>query len=272
MKTIEYRSIDKSTWADGPWHHEPDKRQWQDPATGLFCVIVRSPLGGNLCGYVGLPPDHPAYGLHYDGVTDAEAKANQENYRDDVRRWAQAGYPPLEKWWAQNKDRTPRIDEPIPGIGEALLNVSVHGGLTYASENGPPDREEWEAMKTNVESAWRNAIYYPRGDAARYVRTWKKTDGNYDLFVRQVFETTICCEVGADEPATLWFFGFDCAHAWDMTPAMDALNEELGIRLSRLDDQVYRDIAYVEAQVTELAKQLAALRAPMQIVSAREEQ
>jgi hypothetical protein len=61
METIEYRTVDKSKWGPGPWDGEPDKRQWQDKATGLPCLIVRNP-GGALCGYVGLSEGHPLYG------------------------------------------------------------------------------------------------------------------------------------------------------------------------------------------------------------------
>lgn len=61
MKTLEYRTVDKSAWGDGPWQHEPDKVQWRDAATGLPCLIVRN-LMGALCGYVGVPPGHPAHG------------------------------------------------------------------------------------------------------------------------------------------------------------------------------------------------------------------
>lgn len=53
MRTIEYQTIDKSEWGAGPWQSEPDKKQWQDPETGLPCLIVRGPPGA-LCGYGGL--------------------------------------------------------------------------------------------------------------------------------------------------------------------------------------------------------------------------
>jgi hypothetical protein len=66
MQTIEYRNIDKAGWPAGPWHDEPDKKQWQDAVTGLPCLIKRNPLGGNLCGYVGVPRGHPLYGVNYD--------------------------------------------------------------------------------------------------------------------------------------------------------------------------------------------------------------
>ncbi len=60
MKTLEYRTVDKSSWPRGQWDTEPDKKQWKDEATGLPCLIVRGG-GGALCGYVGVGPDHPLY-------------------------------------------------------------------------------------------------------------------------------------------------------------------------------------------------------------------
>lgn len=68
IETREYRrtDIDKTRWAPGPWHDEYDKKQWTDAATGLPCLVVRVPKAGHLCGYVGVPPSHPAYGKDYD--------------------------------------------------------------------------------------------------------------------------------------------------------------------------------------------------------------
>lgn len=68
MQTIEYKNptVDKSTWGDGPWMNEPDKKQWLDAATGLPCLVVRNThCTGSLCGYVGLPKSHPLYGKDY---------------------------------------------------------------------------------------------------------------------------------------------------------------------------------------------------------------
>lgn len=64
MKTMEWRTIDKSDWPRGQWDDEPDKMQWQDEATGLPCLIVRGPAGA-LCGYVGVGPTHPWFGIGY---------------------------------------------------------------------------------------------------------------------------------------------------------------------------------------------------------------
>lgn len=46
-----------------PWLSEPDTDSWE--YAGLACSIHRHPTMGHLCGYVGVPTDHPLYGVHY---------------------------------------------------------------------------------------------------------------------------------------------------------------------------------------------------------------
>jgi hypothetical protein len=71
MQTKEYRTIDRAAmgWGNGPWTDEPDKKQWQDITTGLPCRAVRNHFGA-WCGYVGVAPNHPYYGLRYREVDD----------------------------------------------------------------------------------------------------------------------------------------------------------------------------------------------------------
>lgn len=71
METIEYTTIDKSKWQYA--QNEPDKKQWQHE-NGLACIIVRNPIPGLgfLCGYVGIPENHPYYGMEYDKIDDIE--------------------------------------------------------------------------------------------------------------------------------------------------------------------------------------------------------
>ncbi len=69
MKTLEYRTEDKSTWDRGEWDDEPDKMQWQDEATGYPCLIHRNTMGA-LCGYVGVSPGHPFYDKSYSGAPE----------------------------------------------------------------------------------------------------------------------------------------------------------------------------------------------------------
>ena len=59
-----------------------------------------------------------------------------------------------------------------------------------------------------------------------------------------------------------YWIGFDCAHAWDLVPGMSAFLRSLskisGDSLSAFErDSVYRDFAYVKAEVTSLARQVA---------------
>lgn len=64
---IEYKNQPRDGWPSGPWDDEPDKVEYVDEATGLPALIVRNGVGA-LCGYVGVPPGHPAHGQHYDRV------------------------------------------------------------------------------------------------------------------------------------------------------------------------------------------------------------
>lgn len=41
---------------------EPDFAIWRDAATGLVCLIRRTPYG-HLCGYVGVPTGHKVFGI-----------------------------------------------------------------------------------------------------------------------------------------------------------------------------------------------------------------
>lgn len=66
--TEEYRTLDRSLWAAGPWDTEPDKAVWVDEATGLAAMIRRGG-GGALCGYVGVPEGHPWHGKDYAACT-----------------------------------------------------------------------------------------------------------------------------------------------------------------------------------------------------------
>jgi hypothetical protein len=67
METKAYTTIDRiaAGWPSGEWDEEPDKMQWEDPATLLPCLAVRHPRSGHWCGYVGVPVAHPFFELPY---------------------------------------------------------------------------------------------------------------------------------------------------------------------------------------------------------------
>jgi hypothetical protein len=51
---------------DGPWVKEPNRLNWKH--AGLDCMLVRHWSSLHWCGYVGVPPGHPAHGKGYDDV------------------------------------------------------------------------------------------------------------------------------------------------------------------------------------------------------------
>lgn len=172
-----YTTVDKSTWEDGPWQHEPDKMVWVDPETDLDCMIVRNGVG-SLCGYVGVPEGHPWFGLDYSSkVCDVDTCDEDE----DV-------------YWCSH-----RVD--------SLLDA--HGGITFAGGC--------------------------REDGVR--------------------EESICHIAQPGRPSEVWWFGFDCAHAGDFCPGMDA-RYPAHLKYPRIGGERYRDVPYVANEVASLAKQL----------------
>jgi len=61
-----------------------------------------------------------------------------------------------------------------------------------------------------------------------------------------------------DHDPELWWVGFDCAHAYDLSPGYLAQLALLG-GFPSSEEQQYRTLAYVERQCHRLAKQLGEL-------------
>lgn len=66
---------------------------------------------------------------------------------------------------------------------------------------------------------------------------------------------TVCHVPAPGEPEPLWWLGFDCAHAWDISPALEAM------RSMRIPDSSYKTIAYVKAECARLAEQASSVAA-----------
>lgn len=69
---------------------------------------------------------------------------------------------------------------------------------------------------------------------------------------------TVCHVAGDGEPDTLWWLGFHCSYAHDLSPALFAIEKDknplLADSLARLrESQTYVPIAYVQAQCAVLA-------------------
>lgn len=67
----------------------------------------------------------------------------------------------------------------------------------------------------------------------------------------------VCHIPAAGEPAHVWWFGFDCAHAWDYSPS-DMKRYLEGEQFYKCDsDSSYKTLAYVKYQCASLASQLS---------------
>jgi hypothetical protein len=68
----------------------------------------------------------------------------------------------------------------------------------------------------------------------------------------------VCHVPQPGEPDDVWWLGFDCAHARDMSPGMWGPG-----MWWRVSDEVYRDQRYVQQQTDALAEQVIAAREPV---------
>ena len=95
--------IDKSTWKEGSWKQEPDRIEWIDDTTGLFCLILRKPSGA-LSGYVGVPSRHPFFLKPHDllrlWVHRGISYSNLSRGREETGvRFTSASGNPGSIWW-----------------------------------------------------------------------------------------------------------------------------------------------------------------------------
>jgi hypothetical protein len=147
MKTIEYRTIDKTEWDRGPWDDEPDKVQWQDHDTGLPCLAVRHRLNGHWCGYVGVAEGHPCFGSNgedaylevHGGITFGAMCDPSEPTATGVCHIAAPGEPD-HVWWlgfdcAHAFDLQPRMHELLRDIWtRARLPNETYKTLRYVRD------------------------------------------------------------------------------------------------------------------------------------------
>ena len=133
------------------------------------------------------------------------------------------------------------------------VTVEVHWGLTFASKCAPePTREHWEKWRAHAISRKDEARRFPIGDAARLLKERAKEIADYDAYVVWATGAYICHKVEDGEDDDVWWFGFDCAHSGDVSPAFENLTR---CGLSNRDD-TYKDLDYVTREVESLARQL----------------
>jgi len=135
-----------------------------------------------------------------------------------------------------------------------------------------PDKEQWADETTGFACLLKRSTH--SGSLCGYVgvpeghpwhgKNWDDVDADVHggltysgLCQEGPEETTICHVPAPGEPEPLYWLGFDCAHAWDIMPAMDAQLAGLGHPPVRCGDEHYRTAAYVRAECASLAQQAA---------------
>lgn len=105
----------KEQWGPGPWQHEPDRIEWE--YKGFPCLMIRNTeVTGSWCGYVAVPPGHPAFEKGYDNVdVDIHGGLTYANHcQGDICHKPKAGEPD-NVWWlgfdcAHGFDLSPRME------------------------------------------------------------------------------------------------------------------------------------------------------------------
>ena len=70
----------------------------------------------------------------------------------------------------------------------------------------------------------------------------------------------ICHVAEPGRPDDVWWFGFDCAHAYDLTPGMILADRMIG-HSGFSGEDIYRTFGYVQRECADLARQLASVAA-----------
>ena len=146
-----------------------------------------------------------------------------------------------------------------------------------------PDKVQWQDKETGLIClAVRNGLH---GGWCGYVgvveeHPWFKQDYHAhedvevhggltfsDFCVEENKEHGICHVPDEDEPDNVWWFGFDCAHYYDMSPRdysssplgmLNAISSMFDSDVSNIKRGEYRTLAYVQSEVARLARQIKA--------------
>src|SRR5215475_5092822 len=178
--TLEWDNptLNKRDWPAGAWLNEPDKVQFVS-SVGYPCLVIRSHHGA-FCGYVAVPKTHPAYGYSYHGFSQLIADIMSEEHIDSLKKWSKRGYPKDENGLPDIDFTTPEPE--ITPIGQSILDLRIHGGLTYSGNPVPVNEAEWKEFLGGFPKARETSRKFPSGDAAIWLRTWEPAEHSFEEF------------------------------------------------------------------------------------------
>lgn len=237
----------RDMWLDGPWRYEPDKVTWVDESTGLDCMIIRNPLG-TLCGYVGVPPSHPYYKINYSGCINRHAPLTFKDRKARAQKWVDEAKAALEL------DPSNELSKSSLNIAELSLRPFIEDPSSFFAT-----LDRWDCTDYSTENRC------PTPESVLNAHGGITYSDECD-------EDGPICHPGT---GNVWWFGFDCGHYRDFSPGMEASRREMndkygsefadpnesydpvtGTKFEFGQPNVYRDVAYVKAEVEGLAQQL----------------
>jgi hypothetical protein len=179
MQTLEWATVDKSNWEDGPWKQEPDKKQWLDEETGYPCLIHRSPTSGSLCGYVGVPESHPYFGKNYDdvdvqvhgGLTFADSCSESGDPSFGICHLVEPGEND-RVWWlgfdtAHYSDYSPAIESLMSGSEIRPAACRFYRDLAYVEAEVKSLAQQLKALELeNTIDEMLDILFEPKREAA----------------------------------------------------------------------------------------------------------
>lgn len=172
-------------------------------------------------------------------------------------------------------------------VGKWELPKSEWGPGPWQDE---PDRLEWRAyglpalmLRADVTGAWCGYVGVPPGHPLHGVEYGACPDDlevHGGLTYSRGCSDQVCHTPEPGESDDVWWLGFDCAHANDLSPRMLALSRTIResgllpslegrqVSLSDLyDEDTYRDVSYVRNEVERLALQLSDIAAQLKLFS-----
>ena len=232
-------------WPPGPWSAEPfDKVVWQDPTTGLDCMMVRNRMGA-WCGYVGVSTRHPWFGVDYNGCVNKHDQLSLDEKKAKRKQW-------LDDAEATYKTDPSELNKSALICAQLLYKPYIDNKLSSMAE-----MPEW------------NCTGY--GDDARCDTPGGVLNVHGGLTYSGRCKGVIC----HPSPEPTFWFGFDCLHAWDLAPGNLTLSKEMSAKHPKDGlwdehltyspttgtdgDKDYKNVQYVKAEVESLAQQLVAI-------------
>ncbi len=129
----------KKEWGEGPWQEESDRLEWE--YKGFPCLMRRNmEITGSWCGYVAVPPGHPAFEKGYDDVeVDVHGGLTYANHCQGPICHVPAPGEPDNVWWlgfdcAHGFDLSPRLEAFTQQIMGHKSFLGVHQHYWTAKE------------------------------------------------------------------------------------------------------------------------------------------